>query len=691
MAIIKKTFGLLMILSVFSACSNDSPFEEVPLNNTFPLQTLSFNAVSSQNVRLESVSSCDALNDKMRKLAITKLERAWADLNDEENSSTYANFFVGRDFSPIGGGMLDGDGTAEVDVAAESTANLNYTQQNSQIVGILEPDTVFTNGSLIFALSNNEVKIYRAWPVNELAELSVINSETSLGNYNIYVIDRILLHNDHLVIFGAVTNDNNEYFAAQITFDLADPQNPSPRTAQFIKNAYWQNARIKGDRLVSLFVKETEFSVNYYPTHTSPGSIMIASDDGLSYRRSISDHITAETDRINTLTAEDILPEIITINFANATENTSAIECDQVMTNDFTLGNQMTIVLNDNLNSEDDTLEPMGVLGYTSQIYMNDQSLILQSGVNGLFYQLLDESEVGFEEQNANASAITASVLHRFELNGEGTIYHASGAVPGTVPSSWAIDNDGEVTRVATHVFLANSGLTSEPIDVQLNILQENDDELQNVGEIHNLVADEEIFAVRYVEDRVYLVTYQVSINFDPLFVIDISDNTNPRLLGQLEMSGFSSYLELLDENVLLGIGQTDTSCWFSSSNCIGQDYKVSLFSVADESLPTEISQSVIDIAFAESHINHLGVHVDHETNKLFLPVYQGYNSETSLNEYQIALFDLNNNTVTQLTPLDVDTNTTGNVLRTLLISDENTDPILYIVGTDGIQTATEF
>ena len=41
----------------------------------------------------------------------------------------------------------------------------------------------------------------------------------------------------------------------------------------------------------------------------------------------------------------------------------------------------------------------------------------------------------------------------------------------------------------------------------------------------------------------------------DPLFVMDLSDETNPKVLGELKIPGYSTYLHPYDENHIIGIG----------------------------------------------------------------------------------------------------------------------------------------
>ncbi|DAC28139.1 MAG TPA: hypothetical protein D7H99_03060, partial [Candidatus Poseidoniales archaeon] len=55
-----------------------------------------------------------------------------------------------------------------------------------------------------------------------------------------------------------------------------------------------------------------------------------------------------------------------------------------------------------------------------------------------------------------------------------------------------------------------------------------------------------------FVEDRAYIVTFE---NMDPLWTIDLSDPTNPTVMGELKIPGVSTYIHPLSNNTLLTIG----------------------------------------------------------------------------------------------------------------------------------------
>ncbi len=70
-----------------------------------------------------------------------------------------------------------------------------------------------------------------------------------------------------------------------------------------------------------------------------------------------------------------------------------------------------------------------------------------------------------------------------------------------------------------------------------LSILDKN---LKLKWSLLNIEPGENFKSSRYIWDKLYLVTYQ---NIDPLFVVDMEDVTNPKIIGELKIPGYSTYL----------------------------------------------------------------------------------------------------------------------------------------------------
>jgi len=126
-------------------------------------------------------------------------------------------------------------------------------------------------------------------------------------------------------------------------------------------------------------------------------------------------------------------------------------------------------------------------------------------------------------------------------------------------------------------------------LDMYLNI----------VGKIENLATGESLHAARFMGNRCYLVTFN---QVDPLFVIDLSKATAPKVLGNLTIPGYSDFLQPYDATHLIGIGQNvNASIDADKVHTPGAIYytavlglKVSLFDVSDVANPKEISKVII-------------------------------------------------------------------------------------------------
>jgi len=93
------------------------------------------------------------------------------------------------------------------------------------------------------------------------------------------------------------------------------------------------------------------------------------------------------------------------------------------------------------------------------------------------------------------------------------------------------------------------------------------------LGEV-SLAKGERLFATRFDADRVYIVTYE---RIDPLWIVDLSDPRNPEIKGELEVPGWSTYIQPLgDRLVSIGVDDTNNS----------RRVAVSLFDVSDVTQP---------------------------------------------------------------------------------------------------------
>jgi uncharacterized secreted protein with C-terminal beta-propeller domain len=173
--------------------------------------------------------------------------------------------------------------------------------------------------------------------------------------------------------------------------------------------------------------------------------------------------------------------------------------------------------------------------------------------------------------------------IYRIAVSGSSMTFAAQGNVTGNVLNQYAMDENNNYFRIATTAYYYNSATGTS---TQQNNVYVLDMSLQTVGKLENLGTGENFHTARFMGDRCYLVTFQRT---DPLFVIDLSQPTNPRLLGELTIPGYSDYLHPLDQTHLIGLGKDAVAGEGNFAWYLG--LKLSIFDVADVNNPKEIAK----------------------------------------------------------------------------------------------------
>ena len=194
---------------------------------------------------------------------------------------------------------------------------------------------------------------------------------------------------------------------------------------------------------------------------------------------------------------------------------------------------------------------------------------------------------------------------------------NAVGAVSanGRVTDTFAVNECEGKLRVLT----SGQNAVSGEAENNLYLFDEN---LNLTGKIEGLAQGEEIYAARYLGNMAYFVTYR---NTDPLFAVDLSDDKNPKVLGELKISGFSEYLHFWGEDKLVGIGyETDEKTGEHTG------IKITMFDISDSSSLKETNSLVLkDYNYSEALYNYKCVLADADENLLGFAL-QSYGDEES-------------------------------------------------------------
>lgn len=156
----------------------------------------------------------------------------------------------------------------------------------------------------------------------------------------------------------------------------------------------------------------------------------------------------------------------------------------------------------------------------------------------------------------------------------------AAGSVDGWLNDNFSMDeHDGYLRLVTTKDNMDQWGAMLDDVEyTTVNQLYVLDGQMQIVGKIENLAKGERIYSARFMGNVGYFVTYR---QVDPLFSVDLSDPSNPVILGELKISGFSEYLHPYGENRLLGIGW-ETTYYEDSGRTVRDGMKLAMFDTTD-------------------------------------------------------------------------------------------------------------
>ena len=209
--------------------------------------------------------------------------------------------------------------------------------------------------------------------------------------------------------------------------------------------------------------------------------------------------------------------------------------------------------------------------------------------------------------------------LLRFSYR-KGRFYaQAEGAVSGRLDSSFSMDEYKGMLRLVSTVQEYDAkeiidDRTGERLGYDYGAATETsglyilDLSLDIKGKIEGLAEGEMIRSARFLGDTGYFVTFRQT---DPLFAADLSDPDQPRILGELKVSGFSEYLHFYGENELLGLGM-------EADEATGreQGMKLSMFDLTDPADLKEAARySLKEYDYSEALWDHRAMLIDPEEN----------------------------------------------------------------------------
>jgi hypothetical protein len=449
-----------------------------------------------------------------------------------------------------------------------------FSGTNVQEAGVDEPDEVKTDGKRIVAIAGTTLYVIDAsgatptllgsvaLPANAGGGRLVLDGTRALVLTQFYgqaVPAGDVVSSDSPVTTVAPPNGGGDPGTTQsqiLSVDLSDPAHPTVASTLTVDGTVI-DAREVGDVARVVVSSQPEQLPFVYPANATAGSIAKATE--------VNKAVIQES------TIDQWLPQY-SLAAGGKTTSGRLVECSAMSHPDTFAGDSTLSVLTVDLTGDVGTGEAVGVLADGQSVYASASNLYVTTT------QWVDPSAVNGSGEPAptDAQAYTTEI-HQFDITGTGpATYLASGAVDGHLLNSYSLsEQDGHLRVATTEGPPWGPGSSST-----ITVLDRDSDKLVPVGSLAGLAGGEQIYAVRYIGTTAYVVTF---LQTDPLFVVDLSDPTKPVVAGELELTGYSSYLHPVGDGLLLGVGQD------ADPNGSVGGTSVSLFDVHDPANPTRI------------------------------------------------------------------------------------------------------
>ena len=497
----------------------------------------------------------------------------------------------------------------------------DYSETNVQVEGIDEADIVKTDGTYIYLVGNDvfegrlktKVYIVKAYPPTNISLVATIDLTRHIEGLYVYDDKLIVLTTQHSCwILKAEKSVTPPYLREHIPmttvyiYDIQDKEKPI-----LIKEV-----NVTGDYVTSRLKEDVLYVITQCIARESV--IEPLAENGLWTPRN-EDYlwppafiVTIATINLETLeskTSSYLTPPIDKIYMSHDNLYIVSVKRDihRAMLEKMldAIRPMLPDEIKEKLNTIGDIYSKAEIIGeWLDKLPLGQKMIILKALVKEL-----------------NEASVEETYIYRFDLDGIHNGEAIVGIVPGRVLEQFAMHERNGYFMIATTVSkVCIIERVGEVIPI-VNWESENCfytlriSDMKIVGRLEGLARGERIYAARFIGDCAFLVTYR---RVDPLYCIDISDPTNPKVIGYLKELGYSEYLHPYGDHYLIGVG-VDAD---ESGRVIG--LKVSLYDFSNPTKITKISEVRLDHRYSEVLWSHHAFTFNPAKSYIMFPLWNG-------------------------------------------------------------------
>lgn len=497
--------------------------------------------------------------------------------------------------------------------AASNAAMVDHSETNVQVDGVDEGDLIENDGQHLFVINGNDLVIMQAYPTNQMTELSrirfdgyaiaeyldgdrltVISQEYNYGgvgggifsrairfaqNSTTTIVSTFNVSNPSKPVLDKQTSLDGYYvdsraFNGQVhvitSNDIALPAPQTDGTTTIDSPIYYYGGPIGRPIFLGGAVVSGD-SLNITPTEDEPDGDGMDEKYALFHQRiEVPVYETREAYIARVRANLDSLVDSVLPRYESLSANGMGVDGEI---------SEVTAIARVNDSNSCSLLSVVSIEVRGSQPGLVSSSSVLADWTNGIY---ANQDHLYVFSPIYDFGTTQTRILQFAWANGEREIeLLATGVVDGTLHNQFAADEFDGKLRIATTTFSYDDETWDFTQANNLTILENIDGVLTPIGSVDGFANGEQIYSVRFDGDRAFVVTFR---QVDPLFVFDLSDATAPVICGELKVPGYSSYLQVIDENFLLAVGRsTDT-----------QATKVSLYDISDPENPIEVDDDIL-------------------------------------------------------------------------------------------------
>lgn len=483
----------------------------------------------------------------------------------------------------------------------------NYSKTNIQVEDVDEADIVKTDGKYIYYVVGKKIIIADISKKDELSQISEIDFSTEK-----YTPSELYINKNKLIILG---NENEYSYDTGITVK-------ETTDSVYKKGIYKQKTVAKIYDLSNIEDPTKERTIEIEGNYVS--SRMIDNNIYFIGNKSVN------TNNIAKYEIDDLDEDVYKPTYKDTLNSNSekTIDFDKIYYFDNIESlNYLTLAGFSIDNKKEADIQTF--LGAGEDVYSSNQNMYIAKQKN--VYDADTHKSLGYDTK-----------ILKFNLNNGKIKFKAEADVTGGINNQFSMDENNGYFRIATTVGISSWDIDNDSSSNSLYILDEN---LKEVGKVEGIAKGEKIYSVRYVGNKAYVVTFKT---MDPLFVIDLSDVKRPKILGELKIPGYSTYLHPYDETHLIGFGY-DTKENSSEDGYVQNGLKMSMFDITNLNNPKEMFTVKIGENGTTSPLteDHKALLFSKEKNIIAFPV-NSYKNGKYVSKAQIYKIDLNKGFILQ-------------------------------------------